>query len=171
MSVEQDFNETAREIERILKFKGDVEATFGRNGAPLIYECFEIIKRDLGKCLKDETIQATDIEVNKVKQMTDMFLGIGIDRELTPIFRDLSIVLMKLTYNWSVNVAHCPDIERQAKFIDRIARNSMTMLDTIWILQQLIQRARSMKDYEPPAFALARHYLNSLEAKKKDPIQ
>ena len=83
-----------------------------------------------------------------------------------PIFRDLSRFYLLLVFNWNKELGKRPDIELSVSAAQRIVEGQMTMIDTINLLKTVSERLQKLSGYEPPAFELSRHYLQSLEGEK-----
>ncbi|GAI80579.1 unnamed protein product, partial [marine sediment metagenome] len=119
----------------------------------------------MNELAEDKAVEASGEEKSRVKEVADLFLSIAVNEPITPIFRDLSKFYLLLMFNWNKELGKRPDIEKQISTAQKIVMAQMTMLDTIDLLKYQLKRGRDMRNWNPPAFELSRHYLETLEKK------
>ncbi|GAI60825.1 unnamed protein product [marine sediment metagenome] len=159
------YQETVSKIKGILKYEADLKKVFGpRLGK--VNGVFELMLRQMDDLAEDKAVEASGEEKSRVKEVVNLFLSIAVNRPIVPIFRDLSRFYLLLVFNWNKELGKRPDIELSVSAAQRIVEGQMTMIDTINLLKTVSERLQKLIGYEPPAFELSRHYLQSLEEKK-----
>lgn len=69
----------------------------------------------------------------------------------------------ELMSNVNNNTLKNEQIQGDAMFITRIIDQHLTVVEAIDIMKQLNKKMRDLKQWNPPAFEVAKHYLNYLE--------
>ncbi|MBA7614890.1 hypothetical protein ES703_22164 [subsurface metagenome] len=159
------YQETVGRIKGILKYEADLKKVFGPR-LDKVNGVFELMLRQMDDLAEDKAVEASGEEKSKVKEVVNLFLSIAVNRPIVPIFRDLSRFYLLLVFNWNKELGKRPDIELSVSAAQRIVEGQMTMIDTINLLKTVSERLQKLIGYEPPAFELSRHYLQSLEEKK-----
>ncbi len=158
------YQETVNKIKEVFKWELDLKKVFGQR-VDTVKGVFELVYRQMNELAEDKKIEVTGEEKSRVKGIVDLFLNIAINQPIAPIFRDLSRFYLLLVFNWNKELGKRADIESQIATIQKIVTAQMTMLDTIDLLKYLLKRGRDTRNWNPPAFELSRHYLETLEKK------
>ena len=161
--TQKAYKATVGQINEILKYDDDLRKVFSVGAIQNIKKAMNILVRDLDKVLRDEAVTPSPDDRALIKATVNDFLNIAIERPICLIFRDLAAAYLLLVFNWSQAVGRQADIERDIKIVDGLIRAELSLLDTIYVLQQLLDRARKLQRYEPPAFELSRAYLDNLK--------
>jgi hypothetical protein len=117
----------------------------------------------LEKIISGEKISPTKEEVVLVADVVRVFANIAIEKPIEPIFRDLSASLLLIAHNWNLATINNPDIEAHIKLADGLIKAQLTLMDTIFVVQKILDKVRKTHAYEPPAFNLSRAYLDNLK--------
>jgi len=163
MSAEQKYKETVQEIERILKYRGYFTRNYGNKGGATIENAYRTMRRQMDAALKEETIEATGKEKSCIKEALNIMLNVVLYKPINKMVRDLSIAISRLTFNWNQQIGHRPDIEQNARLIERIVTAQKTLDDTIEISKRLLERLQRELSHRPIAWELSKHYLLSLQ--------
>ncbi len=157
------YQENLSKIKEILKYENDLRKVFAENQLQTIRKGLETMESQMEKLAKDEQVQASGQDKSTVKGVTDIFLNVAVNQPMIPISRDLTLNYLLLTFNWNLALGKRPDIEQNIKAVQGIVRGEMTIVDAINTLKALLERAKSLTQYTPPAFELSKHYLESLK--------
>ena len=157
------YQENLSKIKGILKYEQDLKRVFGETQLRMIRRGLEIMASQMEKLAKDQSVQASGEDKSIVKEAISVFLNVAVNQSITPIFRDLSLNYLLLAFNWNLALGKRPDIEQNIKAIQGIVKGEMVIMDAINTLKSLLERAKNLSRYTPPAFELSRHYLESLK--------
>jgi hypothetical protein len=117
----------------------------------------------LERVINGEKVIPTSEEISAVSNVARSFANIAIEKPIEPIFRDLSTSLLPVIHNWNTATVNNPDITTHIRLTDGIIKEQLTLMDTIFVVQKTLDRARKTHAYEPPAFNLSRSYLDNLK--------
>ncbi len=159
------YQETVGKIKGILKYEADLKKVFGPR-LDKVQGALGIMESQMNDLAEDKAVEASGEEKSRVKEVVNLFLSIAVNRPIVSIFRDLSRFYLLLVFNWNKELGKRPDIELSVSAAQRIVEGQMTMIDTINLLKTVSERFQKLSGYEPPAFELSRHYLNSFSAPK-----
>lgn len=159
----QAYKAAAEKTANILRYEEDLKKTFSIQGAQKVNKMFAIISGHLESVLVGQEVKVTSEEVTLAREVVNLFSGIAAEKPITPIFKDMSQTFLLLVFNWNVATIGDKDIERSVKLVDAIVSSSMTMRETIDLLQKLLEKTKKAHQYEPPSFNLSRAYLENLK--------
>lgn len=160
----EQYQMNIKRIQDILKYKNDVQRSYGQSGSDKIGRSFGIIKSHMDFIVKeDKPASPTPDEVALVHSAIDVLLHAVIYGPLTTLVKNLSVEMGVLIYNWSQKTVKRKDLENKTQIMDRVVRAATTMEDCILILRALIEKATGLQRYVPASFDLSKHYLRSLE--------
>lgn len=157
------YKETVSRAEEIIRFEDDMRKTFSAQGAQKIKAVLGFISGQMEVIFSGGRPTVSGDDLSRVNEVVNFFSVIAAEKPITPIFKDLSQIFLLLIYNWNAAVAGDKNIERSIKLVDAIVTSSMTMRETIELLQKLIEKAKKANQYEPPSFNLSRAYLENLK--------
>lgn len=163
------YQETVSKIKGIMKYEADLKKVFGPR-LDKVKEALEIVECQMNDLAEDKAVEASGKEKSRVKEVVNLFLSIAVNQPIVPIFRDLSMCYLLLIFNWNKELGKRIDIETSVIAVQRIVEGQMTMIDTINLLKTVSERLQKLNRYEPPAFELSRHYLQSLEREKLEKV-
>lgn len=161
------YQKTVGNIKRIFKWELELKKVFGPR-LEKVKSVFELLERQMNDLAEDVMVEASGEEKSRVKEVVDLFLSIAVNEPIVSIFRDLSKFYLLLMFNWNKELGKRPDIEKQISTAQKIVAAQVTMLDTIDLLKYLLKQGHNMRNWNPPAFELSRHYLESLSKEKKE---
>jgi len=156
---------TVNSIKKLFEWDPDLKKVFGPR-LDKVKGVFELLQRQMNELAEDKTVEVSGEEKSRVKEVVNLFLSIAVNEPIVPIFRDLSKFYLLLMFNWNKELGKRPDIENQISTAQKIVEAQLTLLDTIGLLKMLLRRGRDMRNWNPPAFELSRHYLESLKEKE-----
>ncbi len=166
------YQKTLEKTRTILNYQNDLIRMFGNKGFESLKLALEKISSSMERAAQNDGLAEIQIEdKNLVTGVVKSFLNIAIEKPITPIFRDLADNYLMIVYNWSQMLAKCSGIEQDIKVINGIVRSQLTLLDTISVLKVILERAKNIRNYDPPAFDLSRAYLDNLKSaiEERDP--
>lgn len=147
----------------ILKYRNDIRSNFGDFGVKIIDSAFAIMKKQMEEAEAGRWVEATGEEKSKVKEFTNFMLNVVMDKPITDIIKDLGMELSVLTYNWNSVFGKRPDIDEQARTIERLVMMHYTTLDLITIVRKLVEKTDKILATAPPAYELSDHWLKTLD--------
>lgn len=156
------YKDICGKVDEILNYRDALSAAFG-GSVPVIENGYRIMQLHINKAIRDEPIQAQKNEINAVEQIMDILIHHQIYNPITPIFKDLTVLLIKLFRNWNDNCINSDRLREKINYLDRLFFQSLTMMETIQVLKQLTSEAKKLLEYEPPAFKLSRAYFNTIQ--------
>jgi len=162
--AQQSFKDTKEKIEGILKFDEELRKSFSLDGVRKMRKAFTAL------CTQVEALIAGSVpavltgeEKSVIGEVVNMFMAVAIEKPITPIFRDLTDSLLLLVHNWNQAVAKDPELDRKIRLVNGVASAQMTLVETIEVIQKLLEKVRRTYQYEPPSFNLSRAYLENLK--------
>lgn len=163
------YQQTINEIKKIFGWELELKKVFGPR-IDIVKGVFELMYRQMNELGEDKKVEVTGEEKSRVKEVVNLFLSIAVNQPIVPIFRDLLKSYLLLVFNWNKELGKTEDIENQINTTQKIVTAQMTMLEAIDLLKLLLKQGRDMKSWQPPAFELSRHYLESLDKTEKEEI-
>lgn len=142
-----------RHLECRKRFKSDCD---------LVVQGFQVMKNHMDRLSKDEEVKVGRNEMACVKTAVNTIFKRVVHESIDDYLRDLAILYMRLVFNWNNALSKDAELATLIRATSSIADGQMTMLDTINLLKRLIKQGSEMLNWRPPAFELARHYLESL---------
>lgn len=160
----QKYQENLSRVKSIMKYGQELNKTFGQHQVRAIKKGLAIMEEQMEKLAQDEQVQVSGEDKSVIKEVSDIFFDICVEKPISQFFRDLSQGYVLLIFNWNQALGKRPDINQKIKGVKSIVEAQMTMTDTIELLKILLQKNRNLTQYEPPAFELSKHYLESLRS-------
>lgn len=144
---------------------------FGRN-TDIINQALDIMFRQLDRLVRDMRTVPTDEEVNIIASATKKVLEKIVYDPITPFLVDFVTLYVEVATNWNMQIGKQYDMDLWLDTIQRLIQSHLTIKDAIDVMKKLTERCRRLLNYEPPAFTLARHYLQAIQDKmeKGEPI-
>jgi len=161
------YRDICKKIDEILNFKDALRASFG-NSVDMIENSYRIMKEHIERAIKDVPVKATEGEINSVQRSIDFLINHNIHQPITPIYKDITVLLIQLFRNWNNNCIKNPRIEEKILYLERLYTSCFTTREAIEVLKALIIEGKRVLQYEPPAFKLSKAYLGVLEATIND---
>ena len=161
------FRANVEQIERILTFTEDLLQIFSQQELKAIKDIFSLMVTHMERLARDETVIATDQDMNLIHGTIRMLLNAAFERPIPLIFRDLARTLMILTFNWNGNVGKAEPLKRDIDKVRRVVEAKTTLDEAIETAKMLIAKLRAEVHYRPPAFELSKHYLETLTSEEE----
>lgn len=155
------FRETKEAIEQLLR--RDLE--FGPFQDELAKLCRSLFV-DIDRLQRDLSVQTS---IEQVKKALTWCLNYAVESELSRDTSKFLVNFARLVWNWNMNSHRDPRIKRDAELLDRITRQHLAILDAVAVLRSLNKRVMRWIRYSPPAFRLARHFLESVFEEQQSP--
>lgn len=143
----------SRETFVVSSFLGRNAENF-RKSLAMILQNIEEMEND-----KEPSKLENEFIINTIRDLKNIVL----DSPVYPEFSDFADNWCFLVFNWNNNVLKNEDLNKDCLFIQRILRQHYTIVEAIDNLKFLNKKIRSFKDWNPPAFEVAKHYINYLE--------
>lgn len=157
------YKETVARVESIIRYEDDMRKIFSAQGTQKLRAVLTFISGQMEMIFSGLAPAVSERELSLVTEVMNFFSVIAAEKPITPIFKDLSQTFLLLIFNWNAATVGDKNIERNIKLVDAIVSSQMTMMETIELLQKLIEKAKKANQYEPPAFNLSRAYLDNLK--------
>ncbi len=151
------------QVENIMNYQDELRKSISNNGINNLRKCLAFMTLHLEKAIAGTPVTPTTEERNTAGEMARLFAAASIEKPIEPIFRDLSSAFLPIMHNWNMATVNDPDIATQIRLTDGIIKSQLTLMDTITVLQKMLDRARKTHAYEPPSFNLSRAYLDNLK--------
>ena len=144
---------------------------FGRN-TEVITQALNIMFNQLDKLVKDMRTVPTDEERSIIASATKKILEKIVYDPITPFLVDFVSLYVEVATNWNMQIGRQYDMDLWLDTMQRLIQSHLTIKDAIDVMKKLTERCKRLLNYEPPAFTLARHYLQVIQDKmeKGEPI-
>ena len=141
----------------------DIKVIFGPN-ATKVNETVKTIDVEISALFKGAAVQ-TKISPEQIQGIIAILTSIAMEKELTPPVKDYVGAATMLISLWNFYLKKDEQLETGLRFINRILRAQMTLVDTINVTRALLRKLDQIVKYVPPAFDISRHYLKALDEK------
>jgi len=144
---------------------------FGRF-SDMIRQSVRVMIKHLDELIRERRVEPTDRERSIIASATNRVIAKIIYDPITPFLREFITLYVEVLKNWNAQIGYQYDIDIMVDTIHRLISQHMTLMDAVNVMKQLIKRVEDILKYEPPAFTLARHYLEVIQKKfdKGEPI-
>lgn len=127
----------------------------------LFKKAVEIMEKQKKK--KGLKLEAIEEEKNQIERALNLLLQIVIEKQITPILKDLVNEFIVLAADWNENIGQKIEIRQKIYSLRTFIDYHLSVLDTIRVLKILLERVEEIQRFAPPAFELSEHYLKSLQ--------
>jgi hypothetical protein len=125
----------------------------------LVKKIVEIIDKQR----KRKNLKVNEEDKNQIETVLDLLLQIVIEKQITPILKDLVNEFVILAADWNENVGQKIEIRQKIYSLRTFIDYHLSVTDTIRALKVLLKRVEEIQKFTPPAFELSEHYLKSLQ--------
>lgn len=171
---EKELTRQLTPLTKLLGYSTEMRITFGPATVRLT-DAYKVMKGHLTTLAKTTgaKVKVNNRELSQVISALRLLNSVFIERTVTRFFRDLSTEYLRLTSNWNTNTCRSGDVTRLVRYSNSMLNMEMTLSDTIATSRTLLAKLRNEVRFRPPAYDLARHYLDSitLELKKKETVK
>jgi len=122
-----------------------------------------IIKTDIGLLNNDQKFKDSEDNYKKVYDTINDSRNIIIESPISPKVEEFFKVWSELIINWNNNTFQKNELNVDAIFIIRMIDQHYTIVESIEVLKVLNKRFKNTKNWNPPAFEIAPHYLKYLD--------
>jgi hypothetical protein len=150
------------QVDNIMQYQDDLRRAISANNVNNLRGALVFMTNHLEKVINGEKVTPTSEEISMVHNIARMFANVAMEKPIEPIFRDLSENVLPIIHNWNVATINDQDIATNIRLTDGLIKAQLTLMDTIFVVQKTLDRARKTHTYEPPAFSLSRSYLDNL---------
>ena len=156
-------NEIFKNIIGFLNKDVFINTTFGKN-REFITKSFITMKKDINDLENDNKY------TSKSKDHDEIFKTVSIIRN---IIKEIPVTLemnkfffswCELVMNWNNNTIKENGLNYDCMSIIRLLNNHYSIKDATEILKELNGRLKNFKNWSPPQFEIAKHFLNYLES-------
>lgn len=162
------FEETKAVLERELRSER-LKVYFGKRVLDDIHRLVSLMLRDVTNLMADKQVSVDDKTIEDLNRVLDAMIDvvsiIPLDERVTDFCQNFA----RLAYNWNQNLRRDRSIERKTRVLDRLLRQHLTIVEATNVLRRLTRRLERFLDYSPPAFRLARHFLESVFEEQQPP--
>jgi len=146
-------------------------AEFGRYG-DAITQSLNIMFTHLDKLVRDMRTVPSDEERSRIASATNKILEKVVYDPITPFLVDFVSLYTEVAKNWNMQIGKQYDMDLWLDTMQRLIQSHLTIKDAIDVMKKLTERSKRLLNYEPPAFTLARHYMQIIQDKmeKGEPI-
>jgi len=146
-------------------------AEFGRYG-DAITQSLNIMFTHLDKLVRDMRTVPSDEERSRIASATNKILEKVVYDPITPFLVDFVSLYIEVAKNWNMQIGKQYDMDLWLDTMQRLIQSHLTIKDAIDVMKKLTERSKRLLNYEPPAFTLARHYMQIIQDKmeKGEPI-
>jgi len=170
-SPEQMYYQTKNNLIRLINSQ-QFRSEFGERLGGKLRESLNTMFKHLDELVKDRKVMPTDQERSVIASATNLLISKVIYEPITPVTRDFTLLYIEVLKNWNSQIGYQYDLDIMADTLQRLITQHLTLVDAVNVLKQLIRKCERLLNYEPPAFALARHYMDIIKDKmeKCEPI-
>lgn len=169
MSDQEKYQEAFRRninaINGLLSYQSALLEIFNRVELDIIRNAFSITVNDMQALGRDEKIEVSPQEVQKVQRAIAVLKNAILEKPVSQILKDLMNEFGLLVFNWSNNTIKDAAMSREIAYLKRIVAVKTTLDESIRLNKRLLDRVERMAKFMPPSFELARHYLKMLQTK------
>ena len=164
------YMETKNKILNLAR-RSQFRAEFGRHGDTIV-QSLNIMFTHLDKLVRDIRTLPSDEERSRIATATRIILEKVVYDPVTPYLVDFVSLYIEVAKNWNMQIGRQYDIDLWLDTMQRLIQSHLTIKDAIDVMKKLTERSKRLLNYEPPAFTLAKHYLQTIQDKmeKCEPI-
>ena len=157
----KELDKKLKSLVRLFKYN-ECRLTFGK-ATKSLGDAFKLMRDQLGLRAEGESVSLNKQQSDRIERGLSILIDVAITKPITNYFNDFATEFLRLISNWNIQVGKNPRITRNVQLLNRLLTSSLTMKETINVLQMLLQKLRAEMRYVSPAFKLSKHYLQSLE--------
>ena len=125
------------------------------------------MEKDVGKAQDDSSDEQPNITKDDIREVNRSLIFLNekvVLENLDNNFRIFMHNFVLLASNWN-KLAGSKEVARKIDVNQKLIEYHKSMITTAEVLKNLIDEAKKLKHFSPPAFELSKHYLLSLEEK------
>jgi hypothetical protein len=163
-----DFENTMNILRREL-YRDLIYSVFDSPEIDLLRSTVHAMERALLEAMSsDEKIEGKQQDVSSVCHCLDFILRKHILSTLDEPIVNICRSYMALANNWSNVIGGCRAIAERIQAIVSVTDAHKSLVGAIEVLQHLIREARTFQHFNPPAYDMSRHFLQSIRDKIGD---
>jgi len=155
-------NECVGNIQRFLSQESFKVNSLLRGNSEGFRKAFSIISRHIEE-LNNECENITNYDPSVITQTINYLKGIIIEDPITQEFADFADNWCLFVFNWNNNVLKNDDLGKDTVFIQKALKQHFTIIETIDVMKRMNKKFKEINNWNPPAFEVAKHYINYLE--------
>lgn len=135
----------------------------------LFVDVFDFVKHDVDLLMsnKPSILKEDESKINKISETLN-YVHTKILYEYTdPVFRVFSKAWCHLIKNWNDNVLKNNQFTIICDTVSRLLVDLMSMSDATEVMKEVLARFDSLKNWLPPGYDIAKHFINALDEKTK----
>lgn len=161
----QAFKNTVKKIRSFFQ-KERLAPFFSKEIEEELKRCYQTMEENLENYWKtNQPPPISEEQINLVKKTLQVFLYIINERAIDHLLQEFIGSFVLFIYNWNNMLVKNGQIDQTVKTIDRLLRAHLTFVEAIEIFKRLLEKLKTVLEYSPPSFQLAKHYLDLLEGK------
>jgi hypothetical protein len=127
-----------------------------------LFKLFRGIENDVVKSLEGQDIKVEAKTIDECLKLYSFFLDCLLTKEISSRLKDVIVGSIVVIGYWNFSFAKSDQLDAQMKYVDRVLRMHMSVLDAIQLLKIATLKFQPLINYTPPAFDLSRHHLEAL---------
>ena len=154
-----------KKIKKLLE-NPQIRKILSRDNIIMIMTSLKIISqhlKDKKNKNRDYNIIATNSEKRQIKESLNYLLVIAINKSITPFLKELEETFSEISLWWNNNFVNDLEIEKIANSIKRFVNYHVSVLESIKVTKNLVDRMEKLRNFSPPSFDLSRAYLEILQ--------
>lgn len=134
-----------------------------RRATSVIVDVFNKIDSDIQLLENEENVSINEQSITNVKHSVKLIRDYIREYPISNETKEFVFAWCQLIINWNANVLQDEEITNDCMFVIRMLEQHYTIIEAVEMLKILNHKFRDIKEWSPPSFELAKHYIDYLE--------